>query len=129
VVTVLIRSLDDIEGTAHHVWWGNGSSKRLLTSADNLGYSLTETTVAPGTESLLRYDNHVEACLCVSGSGWVVDAEGVCTDIKPGTMYAPDKGEEHLLRSAEGMTLICVFAPALRGDETHTLSQDRSSTY
>lgn len=126
---MLIRSVRGVTGSDHDVRWGNGRSKRLLTASDDFGYSLTETTVDAGSQSYLRYDNHVEACVCVSGSGSVVDADGVVHEIQPGVMYAPAKGEQHLLRSDVGMTLICVFAPALRGDEVHDLSGSGSSTY
>ncbi|GAA5089266.1 ectoine synthase [Nocardia iowensis] len=125
---MLKRALDDVLGTQNDVEWGNGTSRRLLTDADNRGFTLTETYVRPGTESHLRYDNHIEACYCIEGSGSVENADGSFA-ITVGTVYAPDKGEEHILRSAHGMRLVCVFSPALKGSEQHSLDLNEYSSY
>ncbi|MEU4210425.1 ectoine synthase [Streptomyces sp. NPDC026206] len=125
---MLIRSVNEIVGTTHDVEWGNGTSRRLLVDADDLGFSLTETYVRPGTESYLRYDNHVEVCYCVHGAGSVESEDGLF-EIRPGMLYSPGKGEPHVLRSSSGMTLMCVFTPALRGPEKHLLVPGVHSSY
>lgn len=125
---MLVRSIGEVVRTELEVEWGNGSSRRILVQSDDRGFSLTETYVRPGTSSLLRYDNHVEACYCIDGSG-VVEAGGKSYDIFPGVLYAPDKGESHVLRSDTGMTLVCVFRPALLGTEKHDLRGGVPSSY
>lgn len=125
---MFVRTLDSIVGTAQDVDWGNGTSRRLLVAADERPYTVTDTFVRPGTTTLLRYDNHLEACYCVEGSGQV-ETEGGRHDLVPGTLYAPDQGEEHTLTSAEGMRLICVFSPALTGDENHRHVPGQPSGY
>lgn len=115
---MLIRSLDDVIGTDRDVDWGNGTSRRLLVAADGRGYTVTETYVRPGTVTLLRYDNHLEACYCVEGSG-AATVGGEEFPLAAGSLYAPERGEEHSLSSSEGMRLVCVFNPPLRGDENH----------
>lgn len=112
------------------VEWGNGVSRRFLIKADDVGYTLTDTIVRAGTESRLHYPNHMETCYCITGTGWVSDTSGRSHRIEPGTLYALDQNDPHTLIADEGadLRLVCVFAPALEGDETHTLS-DGYSTY
>ena len=40
--------------------------------------------------------------------------------IAPGTLYALDRHDEHILRATEGdLRLVCVFNPPLSGEERH----------
>lgn len=125
---MLVRTLDSVLGTSRDVDWGNGTSRRLLVAADERPYTVTDTYVRPGTSTFLRYDNHLESCYCIEGSGYVETAEGR-HELAPGTLYAPGKGEEHTLVSAEGMRLVCVFSPALTGDESHEHVPGQPSGY
>ncbi|GAA3938362.1 ectoine synthase [Actinomadura viridis] len=125
---MLIRTLNDVIGTAHDADWGNGTSRRLVVAADGRGFAVTDTYVRPGTVTRLRFDRHLEACYCIEGSGRV-ETDADAWDLEPGTLYAPDKGEEHRLSSTSGMRLICVFNPPLRGDETHDSDPARPSGY
>lgn len=59
---MIVRKLEDIEGTDRDVAWGNGRSRRFLIKADGIPYSLTDTIVKAGTSSFLQYRNHVETC-------------------------------------------------------------------
>jgi L-ectoine synthase len=126
---MIIRRLNDIAGTERDVDWGNGKSRRFLLAQDGMGYTLTDTIVDAGSESLLEYKNHMEACYCIEGEGEVEDMDGNVHPIVPGTMYALDRHDRHYLRARTTMRLICVFAPALRGTERHALSGDESSSY
>ncbi|MFF0745840.1 ectoine synthase [Streptomyces sp. NPDC004111] len=120
----------DIE-TVKTVEWGNGLSRRFLLAEDGLGYSLTDTTVAAGTKSRLEYVNHLEACYCIGGSGEVIELDGTSHPITPGKMYALDQHDAHFLVASphEDLRLVCVFSPALRGDEVHSLDAATSSAY
>lgn len=115
---MIIRTQRSVLGTELDVDWGNGTSRRLLVAADQRGYTMTDTYVRPGTSTSLRFDNHLESCYCVEGQG-SVEVDGTVYDIEPGTLYAPDQGEAHVLSSVDGMRLICVFNPPLIGTETH----------
>jgi L-ectoine synthase len=88
-----------------------------------MGFSMTETQVLPGAMLTLEYKNHVEACYCISGEGVVIEVgSGARHVIKPGVLYAPNAHEKHEVHVAEGgepLKLICVFSPALEGDEVH----------
>jgi L-ectoine synthase len=122
------RTFDSVLGTHLDVDWGNGTSRRLLVASDGRGYAITDTYVRPGTSTSLRFDNHLESCYCVGGSGTVV-VDGTSLAIDPGTLYAPNRGEEHELMSDSGMRLICVFNPPLEGTETHDPAGEGPSGY
>ncbi|MBB4233077.1 ectoine synthase [Rhizobium mongolense] len=129
---MIIRKLEDILGTDRDVAWGNGRSRRFLIKADGVPYSLTDTIVSAGSKSLLEYRNHVETCYCISGKGSVRDvATGEEHTIVPGTMYALDRHDAHYLTADdEDLRLVCVFLPALRGNEVHNVSSgEHSSAY
>jgi len=125
---MIIRKLNEIVNTERDIAWGNGQSRRFLLETDGMGYSLTETIIDAGTESLLEYKNHLETCYCVEGEG-EVEANGVVYPIQPGTMYALDKHEKHYLRAKTTLRLICVFNPPLKGNESHNLTHNKSSCY
>ena len=125
---MIYRKLDDIVNSDRDIAWGNGQSRRFLIKDDNLGYSLTDTIVRAGTESLLEYSNHLEACYCIEGAGEVQVGEKVFP-VKAGCMYALDGHERHYLRAKSDLRLICVFSPALIGDEKHNLNGATSSSY
>lgn len=126
---MIIRTLSEIIYTERDVAWGNGQSRRLLLARDRMGYSLTDTVVEAGSESLLEYKNHLEACYCIEGSGELEDMDGNIHPIEVGTMYALDRHDKHYLRARTTMRLVCVFTPPLEGSETHTLDDRESSHY
>ena len=128
---MIIRSLKKIIGTSRDVDWGNGKSRRFLIERDGMGYSMTDTITKAGTRSLLEYKNHLEACYCIEGNGEVHNTKtGEIHVISPGTMYALDKNDEHyLVTKDEDLRLVCVFSPALKGNESHHLNGSESSAY
>ena len=114
---MLIRKLDEVKT----VEWGNGLSRRFLLEADGMGYTVTDTIVNAGTKSLIEYQNHLEACYCIEGSGKVIEMDGTEHEITVGTMYALDNRDPHWLLGGENedLRLVCMFTPALKGDEAH----------
>jgi L-ectoine synthase len=124
---VIVRRLSDVKT----VEWGNGLSRRFLLATDGMGYSITDTIVWAGTGSMLHYTNHLEACYCISGKGEVFDASGMRHVIEPGTIYALDQHDAHYLVASdeEDLRLVCVFSPALQGDERHDLNSSLASHY
>lgn len=124
---MIIRKIDDVPS----VDWGNGLSRRFLLNSDNMGYTVTDTIVRAGTKSRLEYRNHLEACYCIEGRGEVIDLDGVAHPIEPGTLYALDRNDPHFLVAAPDtdLRLVCVFSPALRGNERHSLDSAEFSHY
>src|SRR5215469_12176716 len=108
---MIIRTLEEIDGTERDVSGPGWRSRRLIVRADQMGCSLSDTTVAPGTELLLRYEHHLETNYCISGEGEVEDlATGQVFPIHAGTVYALDKHDAHVVRATKGdLRFVCVF--------------------
>ncbi len=99
---------------------GDFISHRYLTKADGLGFTVTKTIVKHGGKYTWNYVNHVEACLCIKGQAIVYDSDGKQFWLKEGGMYAPNDNKPHSVEPLDGdCILVCVFSPALRGDEVH----------
>jgi L-ectoine synthase len=124
---MIIRELANVKT----VEWGNGLSRRFLLAGDGMGYTVTDTIVRAGTKSRLEYRNHLEACYCIEGSGEVIDLQGNSYPITPGTLYALDQHDPHYLVASphEDLRLVCMFTPALTGDEAHRLDESDFSEY
>lgn len=128
---MFVRSLSDVEKSAHYVEWGNGTSHRLLTASDDLSFGVCHTVVRAGSQSLLQYTRHAEACYCISGSGEVEAMDGTVHRIAPGVLYVLDNHDKHYLRadSENDMVLVSIFSPPLEGTERHNLSNADGSSY
>lgn len=107
---MIVRNLDQLVGTERDVAWENGQSRRFLIESDKMGYSLTDTIIDAGSESLLQYNNHLETCYCIEGEGEIETMNGVVYLITAGTMYALDDHDKHYLRAKTTMGLVCVFS-------------------
>ncbi len=117
---MIVRTLESILGTDRDTQAATWSSRRLLLKSDNTGFSLHDTVIHPGTETLIWYRHHVEAVYCIEGEGEVeVTQTGKIYPIRPGTLYTLDGHERHLLRAKTQLRMICVFNPPLTGREVH----------
>lgn len=123
---MIVRELSEIEDTERDVRGPTFKSRRFLLKGDGMGFSLHDTVLYAGTETLIWYKNHVEAVYCIEGEGELeVLPDGPTYAIKPGTMYALDGHEKHHLRAFKDLRVVCVFNPALTGREVH----DEEGTY
>ena len=120
---MIIKKIKEIEGTDQEVFAENGNwvSRRLLLKKDGMGFSFNETIIFANTETPIWYKNHLEAVYCIEGEGEVELVEtGEIIPIAPGTLYALDQHDRHLLRARDrDMRLMCVFTPPLVGREVH----------
>lgn len=117
---MLIRKIRDIRGTDDEVDVGDWVSRRLVLRRDGMGHSVHETTFRAGHERRMQYRNHLETVYCIEGRGEIENlATGERHPIDPGTVYALDQHDEHILRAHSDLRLVCVFTPALVGPETH----------
>jgi L-ectoine synthase len=117
---MIVRSLEAARQNERRVVSKGWESTRLLLRNDQMGFSFHITTIYRDAELHMHYQNHLEAVYCISGSGEIKnEADGVVHQIKPGTIYALDKNDKHVLRAFEEMQLACVFNPPLHGKEVH----------
>ena len=118
---MIVRSLDDLKAQGRYrekpgVW----SSARYLLRDDAVGFTVTQTTVAAGSRQVMEYKNHIEANLIVEGEGTVTDcAANKVYPLSPGVMYTLDKHDRHELHAVTDLRIVCIFTPALVGEETH----------
>ncbi len=119
---MIIVDKSGIAGTMRDAAGPGWNSLRLLVRDDGMGFSMTETTIDPGAVLSLQYKHHIEACYCISGVGTVTELDsGAQHAIHAGILYAPDAHDRHEVRVTgnQPLHLICVFSPALQGDEVH----------
>lgn len=107
---------------------GGFLSHRFLLQEDGVGFTVTRTVIPPKGPQRWHYPNHLEACYCIAGKGELTNIRtGERHTIEPDTLYALDNHDEHTFEAiGDPVTLLCVFSPALRGDETH---QNSHSSY
>lgn len=110
---------------------GGFLSNRFLLAEDGMGYTITRTVIPAKGPQRWHYPNHLEACYCVTGEGELVNlVNGEKHRITPDTVYALDNNDDHTFEAiGEPVTLICVFTPALNGNEAHKDGHSYSAGY
>ena len=117
---MIVRSTADIEGTDRETVGPTFLARRLLLARDGMGYSFHDTTLYTGTKTDMHYKNHLESVYCIEGKATLTDHDnGEVYDIRPGTIYVLNGNEKHTLEIEETVRMICVFTPALVGQEVH----------
>lgn len=117
---MFVKTLADILDTADHARGDAFESRRLLLARDGLGYSFHDTVAKAGTRQELEYKHHIEANYCIEGEGEVEEAStGRRWPLRPGTLYVLDKNDRHIIHAHTDLRFICIFTPALSGDERH----------
>lgn len=119
---MIVRHLDQIIGSDADVDAEGWNSRRFILKSDGMGYSVNDTIIKPGAELHLEYRNHLETVYCIEGEGEIEDlGDGQVHAIRPGTLYALNRHDKHILRANRGthMRMVCVFNPPLTGRETH----------
>ncbi|HKJ08756.1 MAG: ectoine synthase [Gammaproteobacteria bacterium] len=123
---MIVRHLKEIENTDKDVRAKTWKSRRFLLKEDGMGFSMSDTVLYAGTETLIWYKHHLEAVYCIEGEGELeVLPNGPTYQITPGTMYALSEHEKHHLRAKSDLRVVCVFNPPLTGQEVH----DEEGTY
>lgn len=115
-----VRNLSDLEGTDRDVQAKTWKSRRFILAEDKVGFSFNDTILYAGTSTHMHYKHHIESVYCIEGRAELKDVKtGEVHEITPGTMYLLDEHDEHELTVLEDVRMMCVFTPALTGDETH----------
>jgi L-ectoine synthase len=117
---VIVRTLDAVTGSDDDVSAATWRSRRLLLARDGMGFSLHDTIIEAGTETAMWYQHHQEAVYCIEGEGSVrLRDSGEVFEIRPGTVYALDQHDAHVLTARTRLRLVCVFNPPVTGAEVH----------
>jgi L-ectoine synthase len=120
---LIVRNLEELRDTPRDVRSDGWRSLRLLLASDRMGFSFHISQIEAGAELTMHYTNHVESVYCIRGEGSVENcANGKRYPITPGSLYALDQNDRHVLRADSELTLACVFCPPLHGQETHDAS-------
>ena len=119
---MIVITADSLTGTSRHASGPGWESRRMIVRDDGMDVSVHETRVFEGAELHLHYKNHFETNYCFEGEGEVVNkATGEVFAIRPGTLYALNLHDPHILRATKGdLRLVCTFTPPLKGTETHS---------
>ncbi|HEX7171701.1 MAG TPA: ectoine synthase [Candidatus Limnocylindria bacterium] len=114
-----IRTHDEITDGPNDIRGDGWRARRHFVRSDGLGFSLSETSVEAGSEMEIWYKHHQEACYVIEGAAEITERQtGAVHRIGPGDAYAPGH-DRHAIRVLEPLRLVCVFNPALTGQETH----------
>ncbi len=117
---MIVRTLAEANTSRRRVISNGWESTRLLLKDDGMGFSFHITTIYEGAELFMQYAHHLESVYCISGEGAIENCATRKThSIAPGTIYALDKHDRHILRAQTQMVLACVFNPPLNGREVH----------
>ena len=120
---MIVRTLAECEQTNRKIKTDTWDSTRMLLKDDKMGFSFHITTIYENAELHMHYKNHLESVYCMSGEGEIETvADGKVYPIAPGTIYALDQNDKHILRAKSEMKLACVFNPPVVGDEVHDAS-------
>ncbi len=117
---MIVRRLMDVADGPNAVITDKWTSRRLLLERDGMGFSLHDTVIAAGASLPMHYKNHLEAVYCIDGKGSISDrSTGETFSIQPGTVYALNAHDKHILFAETKLRLVCVFNPPLTGQEVH----------
>src|SRR5512137_3136232 len=97
---MIVRDRKQLEAIGSIVSDKKWTSARYLLKRDGMGFSLHETTVEAGSEQVLWYKNHLEACIILEGEAEIEDLKtGQKHALLPGTCYALDQHDRHVFRT------------------------------
>ena len=100
---------------------GGARFARLVTSADRLGFSVSDVRFAAGAEADLRYPpHHWEANIVLDGNVEIVEAAtGQRHRLATGDVYCVGPDDRHRFVALADSHVLSVFDPPLHGPERH----------
>ncbi len=117
---MIVRHLNDIRNSERNVKTKDWESARMLLKQDGMGFSFHITTLYAGAEIQMQYLNHLESVFILQGKGSIEDlASGDIHALLPGTLYALNAHDHHVLRIEQEIVCACVFNPPVSGREIH----------
>lgn len=120
---MLIRQLDTVRKSDRNVVTQGWESARMLLRDEGMGFSFHITTMYAGQVLRMHYQNHLEAVFVMQGTGTIEDlATGEIRTLQPGTLYALNEHDRHVVRPETDIVTACVFNPPVTGREVHDAS-------
>jgi len=117
---MIIRRLEKLLESEYDIRSEGWNSRRLLLAKDGMGFSMHDTIIEKGAHLEMHYKHHLESVYCIEGQGTIQDLQNdVIHEIHPGTLYALDQHDKHILKAKTQMRMVCVFNPPVQGNEKH----------
>ncbi|MFT5110708.1 MAG: L-ectoine synthase [Parasphingorhabdus sp.] len=119
---MFVRGISDVRaaGGEKILVDGNVRALRLLTSHDQMGFSLSEVHVKASSQLDLWYKHHWEANLVLEGELLVTHRQtGEQHKLSFGDVYCVGPNDPHRLEPQTDVKLLAIFNPPLNGDEKH----------
>ena len=117
--SMFVKTEEDIREAGMEVVIANlATSRRYVTAADNLGFSLHSVLLSAGTKGDCWYKNHWEGNVVLDGEVKITDyASGIAHSLGPGGMYLVGPKDRHQIQALSDAHIISVFDPPLSGTE------------
>jgi L-ectoine synthase len=119
---MFMRRADEMRAAGKELVVANGKARtiRMLTQADNVGFSLSDVHLDAGAEAVLWYKHHWEANHVLAGTAEVTNLTTQQSwQLTAGMAYYVGPKDRHRLRAATDVHVLSIFRPPLRGDEQH----------
>jgi L-ectoine synthase len=117
---MIVCTLDETRKSPRNVVSNGWESARMLLKDDGLGFSFHITTMKAGAELRMHYKHHLEAVFILQGEGEIEDlGSGKRHELRPGTLYALNANDRHVVRPRTDLITACVFNPPVTGREVH----------
>ena len=117
---MIVRHLDTTRDSDRNVVTDGWESARILLKDEGMGFSFHITTLYAGQELRMHYKHHLEAVFVIEGEGSIEDlGTGEIHELRPGTLYALNAHDRHVVRPRTDIVTACVFNPPVTGREVH----------
>jgi L-ectoine synthase len=104
---MILRTLNDVFGTAGETHNGKCHSFRLLSPDDGMGLTITDSILEEGFEATFPEGRNTEAFYCLEGEGTIEDLHtGTTHPICPGTLFVTANRDHHRIEATTRMRLI-----------------------
>lgn len=114
------------------MFWGAGSSKRLLVKRDGLGFAFCVTNGHADNDSPLEYRNHLESCYYIEGTGeyvWQDGSRPILTEDEEATVFVMNLHDAHRMVIRDESVCLSIFTPAIEGTQAHDFTRAATSSY
>ena len=123
---MIVQRINQLIDTDRDVDGIGFKSIRPILKKDGMGFSVHKTIIPKGGPYHWHYENHLEACYCIKGTGILTDLKtGVCHHITRDVIYALNNHDDHTFEAIEDVILISIFNPAINNTEIH----DKKGSY